>query len=368
MFQDDLVRSYRAFIDQRRTCGPTAEYREPTDEEWASSRTTLLRKLEHGTCCRPYGTPLRPRARLRPLPDAARHRRSSGLLAEIIANLGDWITEARASGWLGEVQGLQVSLPPPRPNWPAWTSGTSPQQPGRPRHPHHQGDQVTPSNDAAPWRALPPSMRNNRRCGGLARQFVVGSEHEAAAADLVEDRAVVSPQPDAKVGHPVAAPAGRAARRAAGRTATPRPAPVPARSPMWCCTAPAGAPRRPAASRGLSGRPRRRPYSCRYLVPMSPATCLIRSRRSGGRLQPAAARRRSKGVVRTRPPRCSGEGSSPMAATEGADPGSRQPRHARTSKDDKRRPLGSGSRLRGAVAGPPLRKRRRSLRPCTRGR
>jgi hypothetical protein len=27
-----------------------------------------------------------------------------------IANLGDRITEARASGWLGEVQGLQVSL------------------------------------------------------------------------------------------------------------------------------------------------------------------------------------------------------------------------------------------------------------------
>jgi len=34
-----------------------------------------------------------------------RHR-----LAEIIANLGDRITEARASGWHGEVQGLQVSL------------------------------------------------------------------------------------------------------------------------------------------------------------------------------------------------------------------------------------------------------------------
>jgi hypothetical protein len=34
-----------------------------------------------------------------------RHR-----LAEIIANLGDRITEARASGWLGEVQGLQISL------------------------------------------------------------------------------------------------------------------------------------------------------------------------------------------------------------------------------------------------------------------
>ncbi len=31
-------------------------------------------------------------------------------LAEIIRNLTDRVAEARANGWLGEVQGLQVSL------------------------------------------------------------------------------------------------------------------------------------------------------------------------------------------------------------------------------------------------------------------
>ncbi|MGV9248106.1 hypothetical protein [Streptomyces sp. NPDC003710] len=31
-------------------------------------------------------------------------------LEEIIRNLGDRIEEARANGWLGEVQGLQISL------------------------------------------------------------------------------------------------------------------------------------------------------------------------------------------------------------------------------------------------------------------
>lgn len=31
-------------------------------------------------------------------------------LAEIIQNLGDRIGEARMNGWLGEVQGLQISL------------------------------------------------------------------------------------------------------------------------------------------------------------------------------------------------------------------------------------------------------------------
>jgi site-specific recombinase XerD len=35
VFQDDLVRTYRAFLDQRRRAvRPEAEYREPTDEEW----------------------------------------------------------------------------------------------------------------------------------------------------------------------------------------------------------------------------------------------------------------------------------------------------------------------------------------------
>ncbi|MFC8394525.1 hypothetical protein [Streptomyces sp. NPDC057238] len=38
--------------------------------------------------------------------DPPRRRR----LQEIIRNLGDRIEEARANGWLGEVQGLQISL------------------------------------------------------------------------------------------------------------------------------------------------------------------------------------------------------------------------------------------------------------------
>jgi len=58
VFQDDLIRAYRAFVDQRRTTRPTGEYREPTDQEWAEFQQHFeLRKLELGTCGRPYGTP-----------------------------------------------------------------------------------------------------------------------------------------------------------------------------------------------------------------------------------------------------------------------------------------------------------------------
>jgi Phage integrase family len=58
MFQDDLIRSYRAFLDTRRSVRPVEEYREPTDEEWREFQQHFsARKLELGDCGRPYGTP-----------------------------------------------------------------------------------------------------------------------------------------------------------------------------------------------------------------------------------------------------------------------------------------------------------------------
>jgi integrase len=111
VFNDDLVRTYRAFLDKRRAQRPEAEYREPTDEEWRDFQQHFQeRKLELGQCGRPYGTSCKhehscircPSLRLDP---TARTR-----LVEIAANLRDRIKEARMNGWLGEVQGLQISL------------------------------------------------------------------------------------------------------------------------------------------------------------------------------------------------------------------------------------------------------------------
>ena len=111
VFDDHLVRTYRAFLDERRAQRPNAEYREPTDQEWRDFQQHFQeRKLELGECGRPYGTSCKhehacircPSLRLDP---AARPR-----LVTIIANLKARIAEARLNGWLGEVQGLQVSL------------------------------------------------------------------------------------------------------------------------------------------------------------------------------------------------------------------------------------------------------------------
>ncbi|APU42961.1 integrase [Streptomyces sp. TN58] len=111
VFQDDLIRSYRSFLAKRRSLRPEAEYRDPTDEEWREFQQHFaLRKVELGTCGRPYGTPCKhehacvrcPMLRIDP---SQRQR-----LAEIIQSLTERIKEAKSNGWLGEAEGLQGSL------------------------------------------------------------------------------------------------------------------------------------------------------------------------------------------------------------------------------------------------------------------
>jgi integrase len=111
VFQEDLIRSYRVFLDTRRAIRPAGEYREPTDQEWQEfQRHFQIRKVALGTCGRPYGSSCQHEhaclrcAMLRISPQ------QRARLAEIIDNLRERITEAQMNGWLGEVQGLQVSL------------------------------------------------------------------------------------------------------------------------------------------------------------------------------------------------------------------------------------------------------------------
>ncbi|GAA1379630.1 tyrosine-type recombinase/integrase [Catellatospora chokoriensis] len=111
VFQDDMIRAYRSYLQERRSVRPAQEYREPTDDEWHEFQQHFqTRKLELGTCGRPYGSPCKHEHACIRCPmlhvDPGQQQR----LAEIIQNLGDRISEARMNGWLGEVQGLQISL------------------------------------------------------------------------------------------------------------------------------------------------------------------------------------------------------------------------------------------------------------------
>ena len=111
VFQDYLIRAHRAFLDNRRATRPDDEYREPTDAEWTEFQQHFeLRKVELGSCGRPYATPCRHEHACIRCPMLRVDPTQRTRLVEIIANLGDRITEARTNGWLGEVQGLRASL------------------------------------------------------------------------------------------------------------------------------------------------------------------------------------------------------------------------------------------------------------------
>lgn len=95
----------------RRRERPSEEYREPTAEEWAEFEAHFVqRKVSLGTCGRGYGTACpHEHACLRCgllRPDPAQADR----LSDIIANLADRIVEAEQNSWLGEVEGLKISL------------------------------------------------------------------------------------------------------------------------------------------------------------------------------------------------------------------------------------------------------------------
>ncbi|MCK2238965.1 MULTISPECIES: tyrosine-type recombinase/integrase [unclassified Crossiella] len=111
IFDEQLVRSYRAFLDNRRSQRPEAEYREPTEEEWREFQPHFqLRKLELGECGRPYGTPCKHKHACIRCPSLRLDTRARPRLVEIVANLRDRIEEAKLNGWLGEVAGLKASL------------------------------------------------------------------------------------------------------------------------------------------------------------------------------------------------------------------------------------------------------------------
>ena len=111
VYPDEAITAHLAFIARRRALRPTEEYRQPTDEEWQQFLGHFeRRKVSVGTCGRAFGTPcIHEHACVRCAllwPDPAQRTR----LLEIRDNLKARIAEAEHEGWIGEVEGLQVSL------------------------------------------------------------------------------------------------------------------------------------------------------------------------------------------------------------------------------------------------------------------
>jgi hypothetical protein len=111
VYPEEAIQAHLAFLARRRALRPSEEYRLPTDEEWQEFLGHFeRRKVSTGTCARAFGTPcIHEHACIRcPMlwPDPGQR----GRLVEIRDNLLARIAEAKREGWLGEVEGLQVSL------------------------------------------------------------------------------------------------------------------------------------------------------------------------------------------------------------------------------------------------------------------
>lgn len=111
VYPEEVIKGHREFIARRRALRPAQEYRTPTDEEWDEFIGHFEhRKVSVGDCGRSYDTPCIHEHScircplLRPDPEA-RPR-----LVQIRDNRIERIKEAESHRWLGEAEGLKVSL------------------------------------------------------------------------------------------------------------------------------------------------------------------------------------------------------------------------------------------------------------------
>lgn len=111
VYPDEAIQSHLAFLARRRALRPTDEYRVPTEDEWAEFLGHFeRRKVSVGTCGRAFGTPCAHEHACVRCPMLWPAPEQRGRIAEIRDNLHARIAEAEREGWLGEVEGLRISL------------------------------------------------------------------------------------------------------------------------------------------------------------------------------------------------------------------------------------------------------------------
>ena len=111
VFEEDIVAHYQDFLDRRRAQRPEAEYRQPSREEWADFQDHFdKRKVELGSCGRPYGTPCAHEHACVRCPMLSVNPKMLPRLDELEADLLARRQRAVDEGWRGEVEGLELTL------------------------------------------------------------------------------------------------------------------------------------------------------------------------------------------------------------------------------------------------------------------
>jgi len=111
VFDEDVVRHYQQFLQHRRELRPTEEYRATTEQEWTEFEEHFdKRKVELGGCARPYGTPCAHEHACIRCPMLQINPKMLPRLDELEADLLTRKARAESEGWLGEIEGLDLTI------------------------------------------------------------------------------------------------------------------------------------------------------------------------------------------------------------------------------------------------------------------
>ncbi|MET7971029.1 tyrosine-type recombinase/integrase [Micromonospora sp. NPDC005305] len=111
VFDDDVTRHYQAFLARRGQQRPAEEYRPATDDEMVEFEEHFdKRKVELGSCARPYGTPCQHEHACIRRPMLNVNPKKLPRLAELEKDLVLRRERAQAEGWIGEFEGIDLTL------------------------------------------------------------------------------------------------------------------------------------------------------------------------------------------------------------------------------------------------------------------
>ncbi|MFF1252720.1 tyrosine-type recombinase/integrase [Pseudarthrobacter sp. NPDC058329] len=111
VFHEDVIRHYQAHLAGRRAARPAREYRSPSLTEWAEFEEHFdKRKVELGNCGRPYATPCEHEHACIRCPMLQVDPGMIDRLDEINTDLIARRKLAQTKGWLGELEGIDLTL------------------------------------------------------------------------------------------------------------------------------------------------------------------------------------------------------------------------------------------------------------------
>lgn len=111
VFDEDVIRHYQAHLQHRREIRPGDEYRDTTTEEWSEFEEHFdRRKVELGSCGRPYGSPCQHEHACIRCPMLHVNPKMLDRLGELEDDLVARRARAEAEGWVGEIEGIDLTL------------------------------------------------------------------------------------------------------------------------------------------------------------------------------------------------------------------------------------------------------------------